>query len=77
VLPRSSVNVRLPVDLHERLVQLAAKEYRSLNRQMLVLVQEALAERQRRQSDEERETPYYGVARQAVAHLGSAGPRKV
>ncbi len=37
-----AVNVRLPVDLHERLVQLAAKEYRSLNRQMLVLIQEAL-----------------------------------
>jgi hypothetical protein len=41
-----AVNVRLPVELHARLVQLAAKEYRSLNRQMLVLMQEALAGRQ-------------------------------
>jgi predicted HicB family RNase H-like nuclease len=40
-----AVNVRLPVDVHERLVQLAAKEYRSLNREMLMLIQEALEAR--------------------------------
>jgi hypothetical protein len=44
-----AVNVRLPVDLHERLVQLAAKEYRSLNREMLMLIQEALDARDRAQ----------------------------
>jgi hypothetical protein len=53
-----AVNVRLPIDLHERLVQLAAREYRSLNREMLVLVQEALAERERQLSDEHSGTPY-------------------
>jgi hypothetical protein len=41
-----AVNVRLPAELHARLVQLAAKEYRSLNRQMLALMEEALAERE-------------------------------
>jgi hypothetical protein len=46
-----AVNVRLPVELHERLVQLAAKEYRSLNRQMLVLMQEALEARERPQQE--------------------------
>ena len=42
-----AVNVRLPADLHARLVRLAAQEYRSLNRQLIVLIQEALDARER------------------------------
>jgi hypothetical protein len=41
-----AVNVRFPADLHKRLTQLATKEYRSLNRQVMVLIQEALDARE-------------------------------
>jgi hypothetical protein len=51
-----AVNVRFPADLHKRLTQLATKEYRSLNRQVIVLIQEALDAREgqeKKQIDEE------------------------
>lgn len=54
--PTVAINVRLPTDLHARLVQLAASEYRSLNRELLALIQEALNERERRQDDKGNET---------------------
>lgn len=37
-----SLNLRLPVDLHTELVELAAEQRRSLNAQILVILETAL-----------------------------------
>jgi len=45
-------NLRLPEDLYEQVKQLADKELRSINAQMVVLLQSALAANQRIQRRE-------------------------
>jgi hypothetical protein len=70
------VSVCLPAALHERLVQVAAKEYRLLTSEMLALIQETLDKRKRRQKQtcETRELPdhlsHYLEARHPPADAG-------
>ncbi len=45
-------NLRLPEDVYEQVKQLADKELRSINAQMVVLLQSALAANQRTQRRE-------------------------
>jgi hypothetical protein len=42
------INLRLPDDLHAQIVAAAAQDDRSMNKEILCLVREALAERTRR-----------------------------
>ncbi len=46
-------NLRIPDELYEQIKQLAAKEYRSINAQMIALLQEALEKRQGEQQQPE------------------------
>lgn len=46
-------NLRIPEELYEQIKQLAAKEYRSINAQMIALLQEALDNRQGEQNHHE------------------------
>lgn len=50
-------NLRLPAELYEQMKQLAAQERRSINAQMIILLQEAVEQRQAAQKrrDEQRD----------------------
>jgi hypothetical protein len=43
----TKTNLRLPEELYEQIKQLASKELRSINAQMVILLQEAVERRQR------------------------------
>jgi len=47
-------NLRIPEELYEQIKHLAAKEYRSINAQMIALLQEALEKRQGEQQHHEK-----------------------
>ena len=59
---QAKLTIRLPVSLHRRLVELAGRERRSLNSQIVVLLEwaSAEAEHQSRRNPTEQEPPVLG-----------------
>ncbi len=54
-MPRVSLLVRIPSDLKQHLMQLAAAENRSLNQQIEFLLRRALDTKQREHDDDKRQ----------------------
>lgn len=49
IMAETKTNLRLPEELYEQIRVLASKELRSINSQMVVLLQEALEQREQQQ----------------------------
>ncbi len=68
-------NLRLPEELYEQIKQLADKEMRSINAQMVVLLQSAVGSRRKqREASEDSEEIYSPALLAASTTQAGAGP---